>query len=173
MKREKHETKEEKEIELVEELPQVPLTLCHHALIVGYGRVGRLLYEQLIADGLTVVVVENSRSRIDEMREKGILTIYGNAARPEVMALMRLDCAQWLLLTIPNGYESGEIAATAREQRPDLAIFARAHHDDEVDYLHAHGCDHIVMGEREIAYGLQQAVQRTLPQQQSAFCPLN
>lgn len=173
MKREKHETKEEKEIELVEELPQVPLTLCHHALIIGYGRVGRLLYEQLIADGLTVVVVENSRSRIDEMREKGILTIYGNAARPEVMALMRLDCAQWLLLTIPNGYESGEIAATAREQRPDLAIFARAHHDDEVDYLHAHGCDHIVMGEREIAYGLQQAVQRTLPQQQSAFCPLN
>ncbi|WP_241585419.1 YbaL family putative K(+) efflux transporter [Rosenbergiella epipactidis] len=173
MKREKHETKEEKEVELVEELPQVPLTLCHHALIVGYGRVGRLLYEQLIADGLTVVVVENSRSRIDEMREKGILTIYGNAARPEVMALMRLDCAQWLLLTIPNGYESGEIAATAREQRPDLAIFARAHHDDEVDYLHAHGCDHIVMGEREIAYGLQQAVQRTLPQQQSAFCPLN
>ncbi|PIJ40586.1 YbaL family putative K(+) efflux transporter [Tatumella sp. OPLPL6] len=173
MKREKHETKEEKEVELVEELPQVPLTLCHHALIVGYGRVGRLLYEQLIADGLTVVVVENSRSRIDEMREKGILTIYGNAARPEVMALMRLDCAQWLLLTIPNGYESGEIAATARAQRPDLAIFARAHHDDEVDYLHAHGCDHIVMGEREIAYGLQQAVQRTLPQQQSAFCPLN
>ncbi|WP_241607861.1 YbaL family putative K(+) efflux transporter [Rosenbergiella epipactidis] len=173
MKREKHETKEEKEVELVEELPQVPLTLCHHALIVGYGRVGRLLYEQLIADGLTVVVVENSRSRIDEMREKGILTIYGNAARPEVMALMRLDCAQWLLLTIPNGYESGEIAATAREQRPDLAIFARAHHDDEVDYLHAHGCDHIVVGEREIAYGLQQAVQRTLPQQQSAFCPLN
>ncbi|WP_241645421.1 YbaL family putative K(+) efflux transporter [Rosenbergiella metrosideri] len=173
MKREKHETKEKKEVELVEELPQVPLTLCHHALIVGYGRVGRLLYEQLIAEGLTVVVVENSRSRIDEMREKGILTIYGNAARPEVMALMRLDCAQWLLLTIPNSYESGEIAATAREQRPDLAIFARAHHDDEVDYLHAHGCDHIVMGEREIAYGLQQAVQRTLPQQQSAFCPLN
>lgn len=173
MKREKNETKEEKEVELVEELPQVPLTLCHHALIVGYGRVGRLLYEQLIADGLTVVVVENNRSRIDEMREKGILTIYGNAARPEVMELMRLDCAQWLLLTIPNGYESGEIAATAREKRPDLAIFARAHHDDEVNYLQAHGCDHIVMGEREIAYGLQQAVQRTLPQQQSAFCPLN
>jgi len=173
MKREKKEALEEKETELVEELPQVPLTLCHHALIVGYGRVGRLLYDRLTEDGITVVVVENNRSRIDEMRGKGILTIYGNAARPEVMELMRLDCAQWLLLTIPNGYESGEIAATAREKRPDLSIFARAHYDDEVDYLQAHGCDHIVMGEREIAYGLQQAVQRTLPRQQNAFCPLN
>ncbi|MBT0724731.1 Kef family K(+) transporter [Rosenbergiella sp. S61] len=172
MKREKNETKEEQDVELVAELPQVPITLCNHALIVGYGRVGRLLYKQLTAEGITVVVVENNRSRIDEMREMGILAIYGNAARPEVMELMRIDCAQWLLLTIPNGYESGEIAITAREKRPDLSIFARAHHDDEVDYLQAHGCNHIVMGEREIAYSLQQAVQRTLPQQQSAFCPL-
>ncbi|SEQ73409.1 Kef-type potassium/proton antiporter, CPA2 family [Rosenbergiella nectarea] len=173
MKRQNTDTQEEEEVELVAELPQVPLNLCHHALIVGYGRVGRLLYKQLTAEGFTVVVVENSPSRIGELREKGILAIYGNAARPEVMELMRIDCAQWLLLTIPNGYESGEIAATAREKRPDLHIFARAHHDDEVDYLQAHGCDHIVMGEREIAYGLQQAVQRTLPQQQSAFCPLS
>lgn len=172
MKREKNETKEEQDVELVAELPQVPITLCNHALIVGYGRVGRLLYKQLTAEGITVVVVENNRSRIDEMREMGILAIYGNAARPEVMELMRIDCAQWLLLTIPNGYESGEIAITAREKRPDLSIFARAHHDDEVDYLQAHGCNHIVMGEREIAFSLQQAVQRTLPQQQSAFCPL-
>lgn len=173
MKRQNTDTQEEEEVELVAELPQVPLNLCHHALIVGYGRVGRLLYKQLTAEGFTVVVVENSPSRIGELREKGILAIYGNAARPEVMELMRIDCAQWLLLTIPNGYESGEIAATAREKRPDLHIFARAHHDDEVDYLQAHGCDHIVMGEREIAYGLQQAVQRTLPKQQSAFCPLS
>ncbi|MBT0729671.1 YbaL family putative K(+) efflux transporter [Rosenbergiella nectarea] len=173
MKRQNTDTQQEEEVELVAELPQVPLNLCHHALIVGYGRVGRLLYKQLTAEGFTVVVVENSPSRIGELREKGILAIYGNAARPEVMELMRIDCAQWLLLTIPNGYESGEIAATAREKRPDLHIFARAHHDDEVDYLQAHGCDHIVMGEREIAYGLQQAVQRTLPQQQSAFCPLS
>ncbi|WP_241574190.1 YbaL family putative K(+) efflux transporter [Rosenbergiella nectarea] len=173
MKRQNTDTQQEEEVELVAELPQVPLNLCHHALIVGYGRVGRLLYKQLTAEGFTVVVVENSPSRIGELREKGILAIYGNAARPEVMKLMRIDCAQWLLLTIPNGYESGEIAATAREKRPDLHIFARAHHDDEVDYLQAHGCDHIVMGEREIAYGLQQAVQRTLPQQQSAFCPLS
>jgi len=173
MKRDNTTAHEEEEAELVAELPQVPLTICYHALVVGYGRVGRLLYEQLTAQGITVVVVENSRSRIDELRDRGILAIYGNAARPEVMELMRIDCAQWLLLTIPNGYESGEIAATAREKRPDLQIFARAHHDDEVNYLQQHGCDHVVMGEREIAYGLQQAVQRSLPVENNAICPIN
>lgn len=172
IKRENTAAQEEEDAALVADPPQVPLTICHHALVVGYGRVGRLLYEQLTAEGITVVVVENSRSRIEELRERGILAIYGNAARPEVLEMMRIDCAQWLLLTIPNGYESGEIAASAREKRPDLQIFARAHHDDEVTYLQQHGCDHVVMGEREIAYGLQQAVLRTQPLHTSAFCPL-
>ncbi|MBT0728475.1 Kef family K(+) transporter [Rosenbergiella australiborealis] len=172
IKRQKLDIPEVEEAELVCELPQVPLTICHHALIVGYGRVGRLLYEQLTDEGITVVVVENSRSRIDELREKGILAIYGNAAKPEVMQLMRIDCAQWLLLTIPNGYESGEIASAAREKRPDLKIFARAHHDEEVAYLKEHGCDHVVMGEREIAHGLRQAVQQTQSSENTVFCPL-
>lgn len=155
-----------------EDPPQVPLTICHHALVVGYGRVGRLLYQQLTAQGITVVVVENNRDRIDALREKGVIAIHGNAARPEIMDVMRLDCARWLLLTIPNGYESGEIAASAREKRPDIHIFARAHHDDEVSYLTDHGCDLVVMGEREIAYGLQQAVTESLENPPSVVCPI-
>ncbi len=67
------------------------------------------------------------------------------------MALAHLDCARWLLLTIPNGYEAGEIVATAREKRPDIEIIARAHYDDEVDYITERGANVVVMGEREIA----------------------
>ncbi len=168
-----HDTPQESDKELIPEPVQVPLSICHHALIVGYGRVGRLLYQQLTAQKITVVVVENNRDRVDMLREQGIITIHGNAARPEIMEIMRLDCARWLLLTIPNGYESGEIAATARELRPDIHIFARAHHDDECSYLTDHGCDLVVMGEREIAYGLQQAVNASLSQPTTTFCPIN
>ncbi len=39
----------------------------------------------------------------------------GNAANEEIMNLAHLDCARWLL-TIPNGYEAGEIVASAREK---------------------------------------------------------
>ncbi len=67
------------------------------------------------------------------------------------MTLAHLDCARWLLLTIPNGYEAGEIVAAAREKRPDIEIIARAHYDDEVDYITERGANEVVMGEREIA----------------------
>lgn len=98
-----------------------------------------------------MVVIETSRARVDALREQGIKTVLGNATRPDIMDIARLDCASWLLLTIPNGYEAGEIVAAARARRPDLKIIARAHYDDEVAYITDHGADHVVMGEREIA----------------------
>lgn len=68
-----------------------------------------------MAQGIPLVVVETSRTRVDELRERGISAVLGNAANEEIMELAHLDCARWLLLTIPNGYEAGEIVASARE----------------------------------------------------------
>ena len=133
-----------------EESP-VPLNICHHAIVVGYGRVGSLLCKRLRQLQVPVVVVETSRPRVEVIREQGFAAVAGNAARADTMEIARLDCARWLFLTIPNGYESGEVAVAAREKRQDIAIIARAHYDDEVTYLTEHGADKVIMGEREIA----------------------
>ncbi|ALB61970.1 POTASSIUM/PROTON ANTIPORTER ROSB [Cronobacter condimenti 1330] len=147
-----HDELEEQTLEeAMEEEQQNPVDICNHALLVGYGRVGSLLGEKLIAEGIPLVVVETSRSRVEALRERGIRAVLGNAANEQIMALAHLDCARWLLLTIPNGYEAGEIVATAREKRPDIEIIARAHYDDEVDYITERGANEVVMGEREIA----------------------
>ncbi|RNM06071.1 YbaL family putative K(+) efflux transporter [Dickeya undicola] len=148
----KHETIEEQIVEeAIEEEKQIPVELCNHALLVGYGRVGSLIGARLHQADVPMVVIETSRTRVDTLREQGIKTVLGNATRPDIMDIARLDCASWLLLTIPNGYEAGEIVAAARARRPDLKIIARAHYDDEVAYITDHGADHVVMGEREIA----------------------
>ncbi len=148
----KTETLEEQTLEeALEEEQQHPVDICNHALLVGYGRVGSLLGEKLMEQGIPLVVVETSRTRVDELRSRGIRAVLGNAANEEILSLAHLDCARWLLLTIPNGYEAGEIVATARTKCPDIEIIARAHYDDEVDYITERGANQVVMGEREIA----------------------
>ncbi|CQH72061.1 putative cation:proton antiport protein [Yersinia enterocolitica] len=148
----KNETMEDLILEeAVEEEKQIPVDLCNHALLVGYGRVGSLLGAKLHAEGIPLVVIENSRPRVEALREQGINAVLGNAASADIMSLARLDCARWLLLTIPNGCEAGEIVASARIKRPDLEIIARAHYDDEVVYISDRGANQVVMGEREIA----------------------
>lgn len=148
--------------EAMEEEKQIPVELCNHAIVVGFGRVGSLLGRNLIESGVPVVVVENSRSRVEALREQGISAVLGNAARADTMDLARLDCARWLLLTIPNGYEAGEIVTAAREKRPTIDIIARAHHDDEVNYIIERGANRVVMGEREIANSMLTLMQTDL-----------
>ncbi|MEA1065771.1 YbaL family putative K(+) efflux transporter [Erwinia sp. HR93] len=148
----KTETLEEQTLEeAMEEEKQVPVDICNHILLVGFGRVGSLLGERLIERDEPLVVIETSRARVDGLRERGIRAVLGNAANEEIMNLAHLECARWLLLTIPNGYEAGEIVAAAREKNPHIEIIARAHYDDEVDYIAERGANEVVMGEREIA----------------------
>ncbi|EMQ2209765.1 Kef family K(+) transporter [Escherichia coli] len=148
----KTETLEEQTLEeAIEEEKQIPVDICNHALLVGYGRVGSLLGEKLLASDIPLVVIETSRTRVDELRERGVRAVLGNAANEEIMQLAHLECAKWLILTIPNGYEAGEIVASARAKNPDIEIIARAHYDDEVAYITERGANQVVMGEREIA----------------------
>ncbi|CAJ0991240.1 Putative cation/proton antiporter YbaL [Sodalis praecaptivus] len=147
-----------------EENAPLPPSISHHALLVGYGRVGSLIGAKLLQAGVPMVVVENTRARVDALRDQGINVVLGNAARAETMALARLDTARWLLVTIPNGFEAGEIVALAREQHPDLTIIVRAHYDDEVDYITERGATQVVMGEREIANSMIALLQREMEQ---------
>ena len=157
----KTETIEDQSLQEVteEEEKQIPVDLCNHVLLVGYGRGGSLIGAKLHDAGVPLVVIENSRPRVEALREQGIHAVLGNAANPEIMELARIDCARWLLLTIPNGYEAGEIVAFARTKRDTLDIIARAHYDDEVAYISDRGANQVVMGEREIANSMLELLQ--------------
>ncbi len=161
----KTETIEEQTLEeAAEEEKQIPVDICNHAVLVGYGRVGSLLGQKLLEADVPLVVVENSRPRVEALREQGIKAVLGNAARVDTMDLARLDCARWLLLTIPNGYEAGEVVTAAREKRPDIEIIARAHYDDEVAYIMERGANRVVMGEREIANSMLNVLEEEIAQ---------
>lgn len=163
----KNETMEQQTLEeALEEEQEIPVDVCNHAVIVGYGRVGNLLCEQLIKLNIPVVVVESSIPRVKALRDQGIRAVLANAARANTLALARVDCASWLLVTIPNGYEVGEIVTAARQKQADIDIIVHAHYDDEVEYILERGANHVVMGEREIAASIILKLQEKLTLQE-------
>ncbi len=149
---EKTETPEEQqEEETLEEITQVPVNICGHTIVIGYGRVGAMLADKLHNKGYPVVVVEDTRARFEELAERGYPSVMGNAVAQDVLELARADCASSLLLTIPNGYEAGEIVAKARAMNAHMTIIVRAHYDDERTYIMERGANRVVIGEFEIA----------------------
>ena len=122
-----------------------------HTILVGYGRVGTLVAAGAREDGRALVIVEDQPDTARSAQEDGFTVATGSATDPRVLADAGIAEANRLIIAIPEGFEAGVIAERARQANPGLTIFARAHSDEEVDYLARHGVDHVVMGEREIA----------------------
>ena len=125
-----------------------PTSLSGHAVLVGYGRVGRLIAEGL-KGALPLLVIEEG-----VVGDAGLEHIKGNAARDDVLKASNLPGAKLLFVAIPEAFEAGQIVEKARRANPRLRIVARAHFDAEAGHLLAHGADKVVMGEREIALAM-------------------
>lgn len=120
-------------------------------LLIGFGRVGRLVGKGLADRGKSFVVIEEQRDIAQEARKFGALVLEANAINPGILEAAGITQASMLMIAIPEGFEAGQIADRARKLNPDLRILARAHSDAEVDHLTRLGVGHVIMGEREIA----------------------
>ncbi len=133
-----------------EEIPKTDL--ADHAVLVGFGRVGRLVGESLLREHWPLLVIEASRDFAAAPHDAAMRVISGNGAQPAVLQAANLEQARILLVAIPDAFEAGQIVEQARAINPGLDIIARAHHDEEVAHLTSHGASMVVMGEREIAH---------------------
>ncbi|MGR7996570.1 YbaL family putative K(+) efflux transporter [Xanthobacter sp. ZOL 2024] len=136
-------------------VPTLPVTeKSDHTVIVGYGRVGRLVADGLKAAGLPLLVIEDQEDRVEELRASGFEVIDANAASPAAITAANVEGAKRLILAIPDGFEASGVLKKARAVNPQIEIIARAHTDAEVDRLRQTGANFIIMGEREVARGM-------------------
>ncbi|MBB4288429.1 CPA2 family monovalent cation:H+ antiporter-2 [Rhizobium leguminosarum] len=131
-----------------------PTALGGHAILVGYGRVGSIVGQNLKSSATPFLVIEDSDKRIGELKAQGIETLMGNAVARETLDLANLSGARSIAIAIPNAFEACRIAEQARSVNPSILIVARAHSDAEVDELKHYGADTVIMGEREIGLGM-------------------
>lgn len=122
-----------------------------HIILVGYGRVGKLVATGFRERQCGFVVVEDEPDVAREAEVDGLTVVRGNATAADVLTVAGIQRARLLFLAIPEGFEAGAVAERAKRLQPNLKIIARAHSDEEVQYLERFGADQVIMGEREIA----------------------
>jgi len=133
-------------------------TLTGHTILIGYGRVGRLVGESLKLAGEPFLVIEDGDKSVVHLHESGIEVVAGNAANGAVFTAANPAGAIRLVVAIPNAFEAGQIILRARAANPDIIVIARAHSDAEVDHLKSKGATSVIMGEREIARAIVELI---------------
>lgn len=128
--------------------------LSGHAIVAGYGRVGRIVCRMLADHAVPYLVVEEDLKTVEELRLAGTRVVYGDAGIPRVLDRAGLARARLLVLCIPERAAIRRALEHARETTPGITLLARTHTEEEGRFLQERWADEAVYGELELALEL-------------------
>jgi CPA2 family monovalent cation:H+ antiporter-2 len=108
-------------------------------LIVGFGRVGRLVGELLTEHGQKFVAVDANASTVARGRAEGANVFYGDAGQTELLERCGIEKARAMVVTMDAPLKVDEVVSAARSLRPDLILIARARDSKHAERLYRLG----------------------------------
>ena len=129
----------------------VPESWSQHVVIVGHGRVGKIIAQMLREHGQQYAVVEADRGIVKQLTEAGIPALMGDLADTQVMQAVALHRARLLAFAIPDSFQLRHALEQVRQANPTIEVIARTHSENDAERLREAGVALVVMGERELA----------------------
>lgn len=127
-------------------------------VIVGLGRVGRMVAEMLAAHDQPYVAVDSDVDIVKSARNAGFSVLFGDAHRPELLDRLNLGHATALVLTMDDPVQSMRLVRKVRAWLPDLVIVARARDTQHAAQLYKAGATDAVPETLEASLQLSEAV---------------
>ncbi|HEX5588788.1 MAG TPA: cation:proton antiporter [Candidatus Limnocylindrales bacterium] len=141
--------------------PDSPSQVRRRIVVAGSGRVGRIVTRAVRARSYSCLVIDRDRRRLDEAVALGAETLYGDAARPEILALAGLDHAVVLVIAIGDPLTARLVAERARRLNPLLMVASRARGTRQARDLRGAGVNRLADPDNEAAIELaRHALQR-------------
>ena len=128
------------------------------AIVVGCGRVGRLVAEMLREHGQPYVAVDIDLELVKAARDQGIMARFADAARPDALERLGLASATAVILTMNAPVVAQRLVRRLRAAYPDLPIIARARDTSHAAALYRAGASHAVPETLESSLQLSEAV---------------
>jgi len=127
-------------------------------IIIGSGRVGRLIADMMRTHGKPCVLLDSDPDLIDRVKRKGYQAVFGDAGRADVLARLGLETAPAVVLTMDEPVLAQRLVGKLRQSYPDLLIVARARDADHAAALYRAGASHAVPETLESSLQLSEAV---------------
>lgn len=130
------------------------LPIKDHFIVCGYGRIGRNIVKLLRDRNHPVLVIDQSESQIQKVREAGIPYIYGNAASSYVLEKAGVAEAKGMAIALPDPMSTRLCVKRSLEISPDLDLVVRANKDKDIELLYQLGAREVVQPEFETSLEL-------------------
>ena len=128
------------------------------AIIVGCGRVGRLVAQMLTRHGQPYVAIDSDSEAVARCKREGYNAVFANASRRDVLDKLGVQKAPALILTMDEPVLAQRITRNLRAAYPQLPIIARARDSAHAAELYRAGASTAVPETLEASLQLSEAV---------------
>jgi K+:H+ antiporter len=123
-----------------------------HAILCGYGQVGRMIARALERRGFTFAVISQQRGEVQQLRARGVLALYGEATNVELLERAHVETARVVIVAGADPRAAYLIVDRAKAINPALDFVVRTGSDEEMTRLRALSPRvQTVHGQRELA----------------------
>ncbi len=129
-----------------------------HVILIGYGRVGRRIYADLVSHDVRCVVIELTREPVEKLRERGVPALAGDGARPELLIEAGIERADAVVIASPTAESVTAAAETVRRLRPDIDLIVRTHSAGDWERFEEDVVSRAYFGEEELAASMVQPI---------------
>jgi voltage-gated potassium channel len=131
-------------------------------IICGYGRVGKVVFDELIQRHQNVIVIDKNKDICDGIEEReGVVVINDDAIEDDLVAKLAGEKCRSVIVCTGDDVDNLFIVLTVRETNPDAWIVSRASKLDNVKRLKKAGADKVVSP--EIIGGYDLYIESTKP----------
>jgi monovalent cation:H+ antiporter-2, CPA2 family len=139
------------------ELTARPAGAGRHAIVVGYGRVGKVVCALLKEHGIAYIAADLDAAAVTRDRRDGQDVYYGDASDQQFLEACGLASATGVIITIHTRKLIDDVVEHVRAMRPDILIVSRARDADHARHLYALGATDAVPETIEASLQLSEA----------------
>lgn len=114
-------------------------------IIAGAGRFGQIVNRMLVNSDITTVALDRKASHVEDLRNVGIKSYFGDASNPGLLHTAGLNEAALVVIAFDDQLQAVELTRYLKHSNPNLPILARAYDRPHSFMLREAGADFIIM----------------------------
>lgn len=125
--------------------------LRDQVVLIGHGEVGRRITRVLMNEDIKVVIAEENREIVENLREKGIAAVSGVATEPGVLIQAHIQHARLLVISPMDILDIHKIVDIAKTLNPSIQVLVCAESKEEAEVIRRENIGEVYYAKEEMA----------------------
>ena len=118
--------------------------LKNHFIICGYGRMGAVIASELVEQNIPFIIVEKNEEKVEEIRERGMYCIHGDAALDDTLVSASVENAKGIAVALNTDQDNLFVTMTIRSLNSKAFLLSRCAKDQNKSKLIRSGANKVI-----------------------------